>query len=182
MKQGTLKGIVIGIGLSVLTLSVSLTALAANRTISIDDGIRITIGGVAFAPKDAKGNAVDVFTADGTTYVPVRALAEAAGFAVSYDRATRTVVLVEKADAVTGATPDTVTEATEKVPADEKYIGVEKAKELALKQAGLKGKEVTRLKAKLDTDHGVVVYEVEFDYHYREYDYDVNAITGDILP
>ena len=60
-------------------------------------------------------------------------------------------------------------------------IGVEKAKAIALKEAGLKASEVSFVRAKLDRDDGWVVYEVEFRKGYIEYDFDIDAYTGAIL-
>ena len=59
------------------------------------------------------------------------------------------------------------------------YIGVEKAKSIALKDAGVSG--ATFVKAKLDTEDGVKVYDVEFYKGNVEYDYEIDAITGKIL-
>ena len=59
------------------------------------------------------------------------------------------------------------------------YIGVEKAKSIALKDAGVSG--ATFVKAKLDTEDGVKVYDVEFYKANVEYDYEIDAITGKIL-
>ena len=58
------------------------------------------------------------------------------------------------------------------------YIGVEKAKSIALKDAGVSG--ATFVKAKLDTEDGVKVYDVEFYKGNVEYDYEIDAITGKI--
>lgn len=57
-------------------------------------------------------------------------------------------------------------------------IGVEKAKEIALKDAGVSG--VTFVKAKLDYEDGVRVYEVEFYKGNVEYEYEIDAVTGEI--
>ena len=57
-------------------------------------------------------------------------------------------------------------------------IGVEKAKEIALKDAGVSG--VTFVKAKLDYDDGVRVYDIEFYKDNVEYDYEIDAATGQI--
>lgn len=44
-------------------------------------------------PKDANGNPVEVFAYNGTTYLPVRAIAEALNVAVYWDGKTRSVYL-----------------------------------------------------------------------------------------
>ena len=62
--------------------------------------------------------------------------------------------------------------------ANSSYIGLEKAKSIALKDAGVSG--VTFVKAKLDSDDGVRVYDIEFYKDNVEYDYEIDAITGQI--
>lgn len=61
------------------------------------------------------------------------------------------------------------------------YIGKSKAKQIALKHAGLKASEVDYIKVKLDKDDGVAVYEVEFYNKNKEYSYEINAKTGKII-
>ena len=58
-------------------------------------------------------------------------------------------------------------------------IGVEKAKAIALRDA--KVSNVTFVKAKLDRDNGVLIYDVEFYKGNVEYDYEIEATTGRIL-
>ena len=60
------------------------------------------------------------------------------------------------------------------------YIGVDKAKSIALKDAGLSASSVTFTKAKLDREDGVRVYEIEFYTATKEYDYEINAASGKI--
>ena len=62
--------------------------------------------------------------------------------------------------------------------ATKNYIGVERAKAIALRDAGVSG--VTFVKAKLDYDDGVRVYDVEFYKDNVEYDYEIDAVTGQI--
>lgn len=64
---------------------------------------------------------------------------------------------------------------------NEDYLGIGKAKEIALKDAGLSGKKVTYVKNKLDWDDGRAQYEIEFVYGNKEYDYEIDALTGKIL-
>lgn len=61
------------------------------------------------------------------------------------------------------------------------YIGLEAAKEAALKHAGLSAADVTFLEAEYDYDDGRMVYEVEFRFGDTEYEYEVDALTGEIV-
>ena len=61
------------------------------------------------------------------------------------------------------------------------YIGKDAALSAALKAAGLTKDQVKNIEVKLDNDDGVMVYEVEFDRGYDEYDYDINAKTGAVV-
>ena len=71
---------------ALLISSTAVTALAASGAIRIEvSPISVLVDGEVFQPKDAKGNDVMVFTYNGTTYAPLRALAEAYGLEVGYD-------------------------------------------------------------------------------------------------
>ncbi len=61
------------------------------------------------------------------------------------------------------------------------YIGTEKAKEIALADAGLTAAQVRYNKAKLDREDGRMVYEVEFARGQMEYEYEIDAVSGDIV-
>jgi len=61
------------------------------------------------------------------------------------------------------------------------YIGEDAAKAKALADAGLTEADVTGLKADLDLDDAIVHYDVDFKAGGMEYDYDIDATTGDIL-
>lgn len=58
-------------------------------------------------------------------------------------------------------------------------IGAKKAKSIALKDAGFSASQVTFTKVKLDKEDGV--YEVEFRKGKTEYEYEIDADTGEIL-
>ena len=61
------------------------------------------------------------------------------------------------------------------------YIGADRAREIVLNHAGLTSNDVRFNKVELDVDYGIATYELEFYYNYYEYDYEVDAITGEIL-
>ena len=68
-----------------------------------------------------------------------------------------------------------------KVTKNSGYIGVASAKSIALRHAKLKSSKVIFTKAKLTTDDGIKVYDVEFYVGSTEYDYEINAKTGRII-
>ena len=90
-----------------------------------------------------------------------------------------------KADAVTSAT----TRAKQggesgktAVPAAvQSNIGESRAKEIALKHAGLAASQVGFEKAKLENEDGRAEYEIEFYSDEKEYEYTIDALNGNIL-
>lgn len=55
------------------------------------------------------------------------------------------------------------------------------AKEIALKDAGVNETAISNYKIKLDTDDGIKQYEIDFDAGGYEYDYEIDAVSGQIL-
>ena len=137
MNKERIKGFGAGLLTAALILGLGGAAVAA-RNITVDDGVAVTINGVPFTPKDANGQTVTLFAYNGTTYAPVRAFSEAAGLLVDYD-ADKGVARIE--------TPDYAAQAD---PAYSTYIGVDKARELALSDAGVTLADARILKSCLD--------------------------------
>ncbi len=170
-KNGYWKGFTSALVLMALVAGLSVTATAAGqrRTIEVEDGIKISINDARFIPRDNNGKKVPVFLYEGTTYVPVRAVCEAAGMEVAFDSKTRTVELT---------TPDW--ELTQR-PESKDYISGEEAKEIALEDAGVKASKAVFLRVRLDWDDKRPHYDVEFYSRNAEYDYEIDAVTGKIL-
>lgn len=77
-----------------ILLSTTVFATVGSRTAELFyNNIKIMINGKEVVPTDASGNAVEPFTIEGTTYLPVRAVASALGMNVGWDAATSTVTL-----------------------------------------------------------------------------------------
>lgn len=87
----------------VMGLTLSALAISGKMTISVDP-INIQVNGQTFAPTDVNGKEVPVFAYEGTTYAPLRALAEAYGLEVGYD-AGANMATVRDPDAKPSATP-----------------------------------------------------------------------------
>lgn len=83
----------------------------------------------------------------------------------------------------TAASAGTTASAVESVgqASDKAYIGGERAKEIAFEHAGVLETDVYALEVEMDYERGVMVYEVDFDAAGYEYDYDINALTGEIV-
>ncbi len=60
-------------------------------------------------------------------------------------------------------------------------ISLAKAKEIAVNKAGVKAADVTFVKAKLDRDDGIQVYEIEFCIGRVDYEFEINAKTGAVI-
>lgn len=100
MNKEKLKGIIIGIVLSIIVLIVPMNTYAASVNKAIDviyNNIKLVIDGknIEFG-KDSVGNQIEPFIHNGTTYLPVRAVGESLGMNVSWDGLTQTVYLGEK--------------------------------------------------------------------------------------
>ena len=61
------------------------------------------------------------------------------------------------------------------------YIGYDAALQAACKHAGVNVSQVTRLENELDHDDGVARYEISFHVGNMEYEYEINATTGQVL-
>ncbi len=62
----------------------------------------------------------------------------------------------------------------------EQYIREAKAKAIALEHAKITEAQATFINAHLDYDDGRVVYDIEFYSGKTEYDYEIDALNGDI--
>lgn len=64
---------------------------------------------------------------------------------------------------------------------DKAYIGEEAAKQIAFDHAGVAADAVSQLKVEFDSEDGVMTYEIDFYSGNMEYEYDINAKTGEIV-
>ena len=76
-------------------LLTSAGAALTGKTIQVLTGSEIYIDGVKLEPTDANGNPVETFVYNGTTYVPLRAVSQNLGKAVSWDGQNQRVYIGE---------------------------------------------------------------------------------------
>ena len=94
--KGRIKSFVSGVLVTLVFISLIGTAFATKGKLTVDldyNDIRVTLDGQEVPLVDANGNPVEPFTINGTTYLPVRAVANALGLDVGWDQESFTVVL-----------------------------------------------------------------------------------------
>lgn len=120
------SGFISGVLTTAIAGSLGLTTLAATGHMTINvDPVNIQVNGQTFKPTDAKGAEVPVFAYNGTTYAPLRALAEAYGLEVGYDAAANMATVKDAGDAP--STSDTTAPSTD-------YSSWSKAEEAAYQE------------------------------------------------
>ena len=157
--------------------------------------IQVSLDGKILDLRNAAGEKVEPFMFGGTNYLPVRALAEALGLSVAWDGANATVVLTSPPPAapeetavlqgVDPAEPAVDPVATSETAAGQQdsmsmFMTEEKAKKISLEHAGLTENAVTGLRVKLESS-GAGEYEVEFNSAGAEYEYHIDALSGEII-
>lgn len=65
--------------------------------------------------------------------------------------------------------------------AEKEYIGKEEALNIACSHAEVAEEDAFRVRVDLEREDGIMVYEVDFEDNDNEYDYEINADTGEIL-
>ena len=105
--KGRLISFAAGFAAATVFAGSSLTALAAEGALTIRAvPAELLVNGELFHPKDVNGKDAMVFTCNGTTYAPARALAEAYGLSVGYDPE-RKIATVNKSQTGSVASSDT---------------------------------------------------------------------------
>lgn len=99
-----------GVLVSLMLFALPISAQASDGALSIKVfPVNILVNGKVFQPTDVNGHKVMVFTHNGTTYAPLRALAEAYGLDVDYDSKNNTVSVTNPAQAYASPTTDSFT-------------------------------------------------------------------------
>lgn len=157
-------------------------AAVMDVTAEVRDDFTIVVDGKTRTFTDADGKTVYPLLYEGSTYLPLRAIGGIMGKNVDWDGETKTVTLsgslVTDADSFSGGGKNPASPGA----GDNGLLSAEDAAAKALAHAGLKESEVTFVEKKLEWEDGRQVYDVEFyTAGGKEYDYEIDAKTGEIL-
>lgn len=86
------KALLIVLALCLFTVPALAASGTVDATLTYRD-IRILVDGSEITPTDVNGQSTEPFTLDGTTYLPLRAVAQALGCDVDWDDATGSVII-----------------------------------------------------------------------------------------
>lgn len=91
-----LKGYLSGFVSAAIVTTVVFSAPIQKELKVVYNNIKIYVDGIMVEPKDAKGNEVEPFISNGTTYLPIRAVSQALGKKVEWDDASKSVYIGER--------------------------------------------------------------------------------------
>ena len=70
---------------------------------------------------------------------------------------------------------------TDPPPTDPQLISAAEAKAIAPEKAGLTAGQIREYEYERDKENGITVYEISFQYGNKEYEFEINAVTGKII-
>lgn len=164
-------------------LGLALTGCGQQTTqagyIGADAAKAIALDAAGIAEGAATFSSTDLDSRNGTDYYEVDFTANGQSYEYDIDAVTGVVISSSQGDAGTTNTAGTNTAGT---TSGTTAVDEAQAKEIALEHAGLSQDQVTFIQCKLDRDDGRQVYDVEFyTTDYTEYDYEIDAATGEVL-
>jgi len=191
-----IKGIVIGVVITAIFMTIAIPAFArmSQETITVNfNNIRIAIDGQVIQTEN------EPFVHNGRTYLPVRDVADAMGFDVTWENATNTVHLTSRTNlnAVPNypphVIPTPVPPVEDLIPSNYQNrnnrpsnpaISLERAIEIAYADLAARNISATfRANSGMDWERGQWVWELEFrpTVGRGEIEYYINVNTGDIV-
>lgn len=179
------KTFTIAISAAVLTLALAACGSSPTKSpdyVGLDAAKNAALADAGVSTSNATFTTAELDDKDGTAYYELKFTDGTTEYEYDVDALTG-VVIEGKKDANDLATASDATSATtNNSTTASTAITEDKAKEIALSDAGVKEADTTYLVVKADTDDGVAVYDVEFYVAASklEYDYEIDAATGKI--
>ena len=173
-----------------------ISSFAKKNAIGADAAVNFALVDAGVLPEQARVDRVDFEYEHGRFVYEIEFVAEGVDYEYTIQAYTGEVLEKETEPVEGYVAPEKETPAEESSSAPEEpveessapepettpsYITQAEAERIALENAGVTRDQVTFRKIKLDTEDGVRIFEVEFFSETTEYEYDINALTGEII-
>ena len=156
------------------------TTNAGSGNISYDRAKEIALGYVSADEKNVKGYKCEYDFENGRGKYEIEFYCNGIEYDIELNASNGAIIKCEK-DYEPGnnyttqhTTQKTTQQSVSKITADE-------AKKIALKNAGLSENQVYELEAEYDRENGKEIYEVDFEYNGKDYEYVIDAVSGKII-
>ena len=156
---------------------------AAVPTLTREQATEIALGDAALNAEDIYDLDVELDKEQGTLHYDVDFEKDGKDYDYEIDAETRAIINKE----VPSSAPVTVPQPAPTVPPEtqpQSTVGPmlrEEAAAIALAHAGLTGEQVRDLDVERDDERGIPRYEVDFEADGWEYEYEIHAVSGEIL-
>ncbi len=164
-----------------LVAMVFMTACGGNTKISLEEAQTAALkeSGVT----DAKFTKGKLETENGRAVYDIEFISSGEKWEYEIDGETGAVIKFERERSPLSQFKEKQTEALSQPTseASQNEISSVMAEDIALNDSNVARENAKLLKSHIDYDDGRKVYEVEFVYNYTEYDYDIDATTGEII-
>ena len=148
--------------------------------IGVEKAQEIAFADAGVKKQDVRITDADLEREDGAACYDIEFRTGDAAFDYKIDATNGTILETEKKPLKKADKPQDTQKPEEKTGLNS-YIGVEKAKSIALGYVGVSAGAAHFTSAHLDTEDGVKIYELDFTANGKEYEFDINAYTGDVL-
>lgn len=184
-----LVGIGIAAGMGIMS---NMSLSKGGSYIGTEEARTICLQSVGVSPSKATFTKCELDGEDGRAIYEIEFFSGVNQYEFEVD-ARKGTILEKKSEALSGIQPSDGSAREAQAPsassgqqadaggASSSYIGTDRAKAIALEHAGISSSDAVFTKAKLDTDDGIRTYEIEFVSGDREYEYEINASTGELL-
>ena len=184
-----LLAVLCGAALLILTAAGCSQPSSQAEYIGLDAAKAIALEAAGVAESAATFTTTGLDRQNGTDFYAIDFTANGQSYEYDIDAVTGIIISGPQNDSAAGASPSprpaSSVDPSPSPAASQSGSGTiteDQARQIALDHAGLSASQVTFLKSSLDYDDGRQVYDVEFySSDYTEYDYEIDAATGDIL-
>lgn len=192
MKKWKIYSIVVTVILFLVIIGICLYSVVFKKTISEEEARNIAMQRVGKTNDQVTFTEIKKDKENGINVYDVEFYDNEKSYEISIDIETKEIIsykedympsnTVNNTINNTANTDNTISNSNNNTNSNNNFIGAEKAKEIALEHAGISNSNDVRfIKTELDFDHNVSIYEIEFYFNQSEYEYKVNAVTGEII-